>query len=156
MNSTPANSKAPHALLHACSYLSFPLSRFGGFAADGFCRTPRFGCTGWSRGVGRSGPREAHTRLITIGELQRPQIRTPAGGPRWSRGAYIVRNRCGGDSDQTACLRSPLIRDSAGIPSPSCNRQIILSVSDRRRLSTSWTRLRLPMKGIRSRGLSPF
>ena len=45
-----------------------------------------------------------------------------------------------------------LMSDSAGIPSPLCSRQIILSVSERRRLRTSCTRLRLPMKGIRSRG----
>jgi hypothetical protein len=68
----------------------------------------------------------------------------------------IVRSRRDRDRNQAARLRSLLIRDSAGLPSPSCNRQIILSVSDRRRLSTSWTRFRLPMKGIRSRGLSPF
>jgi hypothetical protein len=37
--------------------------------------------------------------------------------------------------NQAARFRSFLIRDSAGIPSPSCNRQIILSVSDRLRLS---------------------
>jgi len=36
------------------------------------------------------------------------------------------------------------------IARPSCNRQIILRVSERRRLSTSWTRLRPPMKGNRS------
>lgn len=35
-------------------------------------------------------------------------------------------------------------------------RQIILSVSGRLRLSTSCTRLRLPMKGMRSRGENPF
>lgn len=45
-----------------------------------------------------------------------------------------------------------LMSDSAGIPRPSCNRQIILSVSGRLRLSTSCTRFRLPMKGMRSRG----
>ena len=53
---------------------------------------------------------------------------------------------------QAARFRSTLISDSAGMPRPSCNRQIIFRVSERRRLSTSWTRLRLPMKGIRSRG----
>ena len=45
-----------------------------------------------------------------------------------------------------------LMSDSAGMPRPSCSRQIILSVSGRLRLSTSYTRFRLPMKGIRSRG----
>jgi len=45
-----------------------------------------------------------------------------------------------------------LMSDSAGMPSPSCSRQIILSVSGRLRLSTSCTRFRLPMKGMRSRG----
>ena len=50
---------------------------------------------------------------------------------------------------QAACF---LMSDSAGMPRPSCSRQIILSVSGRLRLSTSCTRFRLPMKGIRSRG----
>ena len=53
-----------------------------------------------------------------------------------------------------SCLT--LMSDSAGMPSPLCSRQIILSVSERLRLRTSCTRLRLPMKGIRSRGRSPF
>jgi hypothetical protein len=52
--------------------------------------------------------------------------------------------------------RSQLTSDSAGMPNPSCSRQIILSVSERLRFSTSCTRLRLPMKGMRSRGCSPF
>ena len=57
---------------------------------------------------------------------------------------------------QAACSCPTLISDSAGMPSPSCSRQIILSVSERLRFSTSCTRLRLPMKGMRSRGCSPF
>jgi hypothetical protein len=47
----------------------------------------------------------------------------------------------------SGCVFLPtLISDSAGIPSPSCSRQTILSVSERFRFNTSCTRLRLPMK----------
>src|SRR6266508_4836687 len=51
---------------------------------------------------------------------------------------------------QAARVCVALMSDSAGIPSPSCKRQIILRVKGRLRLSTSCTRLRLPMKGMRS------
>ncbi len=55
-------------------------------------------------------------------------------------------------SPQAARCCLTLMSDSAGMPSPVCSRQIILRVSERLRLSTSCTRLRLPMKGMRSRG----
>ena len=43
-----------------------------------------------------------------------------------------------------------------GNAGPSCRRQIILCVSECLRLSTSCTRLRLPMKGMRVTRLKPI
>ena len=76
MNSTPVSLEGSLSTLgtHARRYLSFPRARFG--AAAGFCGTPRFGCTGWSYEVGRSGRSEAHAGLITIGESNAGQFKS--------------------------------------------------------------------------------
>ncbi len=71
-------------------------------------------------------------------------------------GRFVTFHRCVasacGTLPQAARSCLTLMSDSAGMPSPLCSRQIILSVSERLRLRTSCTRLRLPMKGMRSRG----